>query len=84
MTLACEHRQAQTADYIQTMLLELRALAQRADLDFLTYALEIALIEASDLAAGKAPERMPALGPKTQRPRTPSPEEIVRQVLLMK
>lgn len=77
-------RQIETADYIQSMLLELRAMSRRADLDFLTYALEIALIEASDLAAGKEPKRMPTLGPGTQQPRTPSAEEIVRQVLSVK
>lgn len=71
------------ADYMQTMVLQLRDMAQAADMDFMCYLLEMAAIEASDVAGGKVPARMPALDP-TAPPRTPSPEEIVRRVLFEK
>ena len=72
--------QAEVADYIQTLLLELRLLSRRADLQFLTYALEIALIEASDIASGKAPTAFLERDAASASPAV-APEELVRRVL---
>ncbi len=42
-----------SAGYIENMLVELRTIGQNYDLDFLVYLLEMATIEASDIANGK-------------------------------
>ena len=44
---------AATAHYIEGMLIELRTIGQNIDSDFLVYLLEMAAIEASDIASGK-------------------------------
>ncbi len=44
---------AATASYIETMLSELRSMSQGMDADFLGYLIEMAMIEASDIASGK-------------------------------
>ncbi len=42
-----------TAHYIETMLMEMRTMSMSNNCDMLTYLLEMAMIEASDIAAGK-------------------------------
>ena len=42
-----------SAGYIENMLVELRTIGQQNELDFLVYLLEMATIEASDIANGK-------------------------------
>ncbi len=42
-----------TAHYIESMLMELRTMSQSNNCDMLTYLLEMAMIEASDIASGK-------------------------------
>jgi len=42
-----------TAHYIETMLMELRTMSQGINTDMLTYLLEMAMVEASDVASGK-------------------------------
>jgi len=44
---------ASCASYIENMLIELRTMGQKNDCDFLVYLLEMATIEASDIASGK-------------------------------
>lgn len=47
------HTRAATATYISEMLKELRTMGQQIDADFLVYLIEMASIEASDVARGK-------------------------------
>ena len=42
-----------TASYIEHMLGDLREMSLRADATFLSYLIEMAMIEASDIASGK-------------------------------
>ncbi|WP_189487218.1 hypothetical protein [Limoniibacter endophyticus] len=53
-------------DYIQQMLLELCRISRRRDLGFLTYLIEMAYSEASDMKEGMRP-----LNPKPAQPRDP-------------
>lgn len=64
-----------TASYIESMLAEMRTLSQNVDSDFLTYLLEMAMIEASDIASGKMsqPRRSTRVA---EKPRAMDSEEI--------
>ena len=77
--MTCRIDRVEVAEYMQSILLELRTMAREADCGFLTYTLELALIEASDVAAGKVPVGVAET--TAAPPRTPTPEEIVERVL---
>ena len=64
----------QVASYAKAHLQELRDLAQRADLSFLRYAIDIALVEANDVARGKPATELRADADPTDR--FPSADQI--------
>ncbi len=49
-----------TAAYVETMLAELRSMSQTLNADFLAYLIEMAMVEASEVAKGK-PEPIDAM-----------------------
>jgi len=51
-------RHAETIDYIQSMLGQLRAMAQTEHCDFLAYLIEMAYLEAGDIIRGVRPMRV--------------------------
>lgn len=57
------HR-TETLDYIQTLLGQLRDLAAAERMDMLTYLIEMAYVEASDIIRGDRPPRAPDAGGK--------------------
>lgn len=64
-----------TAHYIETMLMEMRTMSQAHKCDMLTYLLEMAMIEASDIASGKTSMgRQEA--PVLEKPSKPNAEEL--------
>lgn len=48
-------RRTETLDYLQSMLGQLRAMAEAERCDMLTYLIEMAYIEASDIIRGERP-----------------------------
>lgn len=48
-------RDTETLEYLQSMLAEMRKLAEREQLEFLTYLIDLAYVEAVDLARGVRP-----------------------------
>ncbi|MEN0000593.1 MAG: hypothetical protein AAF940_06890 [Pseudomonadota bacterium] len=69
MMLAKEIKQkrAERLRYIQSMLGELRQMAEAERLDMLTYLIEMAYVEASDIARGARPRRKSKPKPSDQR-----------------
>ena len=61
-------------DYIQAMLRELREIAQAERCDMLTYLIEMAYVEASDIIRGERPMRVKPSMPLTKRTRMSSGE----------
>lgn len=53
--------------YIQSMLGEMRTMAEAERYDMLTYLIEMAYVEASDIARGQRPDRMNRPKPLDQR-----------------
>jgi hypothetical protein len=51
-------RRTETLDFIQGMLGQLRTMAQGERYDVLAYLIEMAYVEASDIARGERPARM--------------------------
>lgn len=51
-------RRADTLDYLQQMLGELRTLAEAERYDMLAYLIEMSYIEASDIIRGQRPSRI--------------------------
>jgi len=51
-------RRTETLDYLQSMLGQLRAMAEAERCDMLTYLIEMAYIEASDIIRGERPVNM--------------------------
>lgn len=51
-------RRAETLDYLRTMLDQLRAMADAERCDMLSYLIEMAHVEASDIIGGKRPPRV--------------------------
>jgi hypothetical protein len=49
---------SETLDYLEGMLAELRALAQAERLDMLAYLIDMAHVEAADIARGQRPLRV--------------------------
>lgn len=60
-------RRTDTLDYLQSMLREMRGIAQAERYDMLAYLIEMAYVEASDIIRGERPAR---LNPKPQAPRS--------------
>lgn len=56
-------RRTDTLDYIQTLLGQLRTMAEAERYDMLAYLIEMAYVEASDILRG---ERPPRLGDKDE------------------
>ena len=48
-------KRSETLDYIQAMLAQLRSMAETEDCDVLAYMIEMAYIEAGDIARGVRP-----------------------------
>lgn len=68
----CDRRR-EALDYMQSMLGQLRAMAEAERFDMLTYLIEMAYIEAIDIMRGTRPAQArdnvnPARDPKTQAP----------------
>lgn len=55
-------RRTETLDYVQALLGQLRDLAAAERLDMLTYLIEMAYVEASDIIRGERPPRAPGKG----------------------
>lgn len=51
-------RRAETLDYIQSMLGQLRGMAEAERCDMLAYLIEMAYLEASDVLRGERPSRV--------------------------
>jgi hypothetical protein len=51
-------KRADTLDYIQAMLGQLRTMAQGERCDMLAYLIEMAYVEASDILRGERPSRI--------------------------
>lgn len=56
------NRRTETLDYIQALLGQLRDLAAAERMDMLTYLIEMAYVEASDIIRGDRPPRAPGAG----------------------
>lgn len=69
-----------TADYIYEMLKELRTMSQKIDEDFLVYLLEMASMEASDIANGQGTRARQA-SYIIEKPKTPSADELAKLFL---
>jgi hypothetical protein len=52
------YRRTETLDYLQSMLGQLRQMADAERLDMLAYLIEMAYIEASDIIRGDRPSRV--------------------------
>ena len=52
------HRRTEQLDYLQSMLGQLRTMAQAERCDMLAYLIEMAYIEASDIIRGERPARV--------------------------
>ncbi|MEQ8601954.1 MAG: hypothetical protein RID96_10795 [Nitratireductor sp.] len=55
MTQNRTHRRAETLDFIQSMLAQLRTMAEAERLEMLAYLIEMAYVEAGDLRRGDRP-----------------------------
>ena len=73
--------QAQVADYVQCMLMELRSMCRARRMGFLTHLIEMAMIEAADIASGALPGQVAMNENMSNRPRSLSPDEIAARVL---
>jgi hypothetical protein len=51
-------KRAETLDYIQSMLGQLRKMAEAERCDMLAYLIEMAYVEASDIVRGEKPSRI--------------------------
>ena len=51
-------RRTETLDYMQSMLGQLRTMAEAERCDMLTYLIEMAYVEASDIIRGERPARV--------------------------
>ena len=51
-------KRAETLDYIQSMLGQLRSMAEAERCDMLAYLIEMAYLEASDIIRGERPSRI--------------------------
>ena len=70
---------AEVGEYAQSLLLGVREMAVGSGCTYLAYLLELAVIEASDLASGRLPSRV---SPVTVSARgQPELEEILRRIL---
>lgn len=58
MGRSMNRRRTDTLDYIQSMLGQLRVMAEAERYDMLTYLIEIAYVEASDMLHGERPMRV--------------------------
>lgn len=72
----------EVGEYTRDMLLELRGLAVKAGCSYLAYLVELALIESSNLAAGRAPSGF-AARQGTERPEV-DVDAIVERILAAK
>ena len=70
---------ADFGEYAQSILLELRAMALQTRCTYLAYLLELALIEASDLEAGRAPSTVATQS--VEGIAAPDLAEIARRIL---
>lgn len=61
------HDRSDTLDYVQTMLGQMRLMAQAERCDMLGYLIEMAYIECSDIIRGKRPRRL-EVGDEQERP----------------
>ena len=72
-------------EFAQSIMLELRQMALGARCTYLAYLLELALIEASDLAAGRAPSSVAGGVSSNQNAEGgPDLDEIVQRILTAK
>ncbi|WP_342585381.1 hypothetical protein [Aquamicrobium defluvii] len=55
MAYMYSRRRTETLDYLQSMLGQLRAMAEAERCDMLTYLIEMAYLEASDIIRGERP-----------------------------
>jgi hypothetical protein len=58
MREAGENSRSERLDYIRSMLEQLRAMAEAERYDMLAYLIEMAYVEASDIARGERPTRI--------------------------
>ena len=75
MTQLSRDTQTATAAYIKGMLTELRAMGQAIEGDFLVYLIEMAMVEASDIATAKQIQGR-EYHKVMLKPSTPSAEEL--------
>jgi len=52
------HRRSETLDYVQSMLGQLRTMAEAERCDMLAYLIEMAYVEVSDILRGERPLRV--------------------------
>ena len=70
-----EDTRGATAAYMESTLAELRTMSQQIESDFLVYLLEMAMIEASEISAGKVSTGRSA-SPVVQRKARPSADQL--------
>lgn len=58
MRQSANHRRTETLDYMQSMLGQLRTMAQAERCDMLAYLIEMSYIEVSDIIRGERPARL--------------------------
>ncbi len=58
MRQSANHRRTETLDYLQSMLGQLRTMAQAERCDMLAYLIEMSYIEVSDIIRGERPARL--------------------------
>lgn len=64
MRQAYTRRRTETLDYLQSMLGQLRTMAEAERCDMLTYLIEMAYVEVSDIIRGERPARVQEDGHK--------------------
>lgn len=60
MRQSANHRRTETLDYLQSMLGQLRTMAQAERCNMLAYLIEMSYIEVSDIIRGERPARVQA------------------------
>ena len=65
-----------TAEYLEAMLTELRVIADTAGFDFLSYILEMGMIESADIANGHRSRGRDATR-QPVRDRLPTPQDLI-------
>ncbi|MBX3531025.1 MAG: hypothetical protein KF849_10480 [Rhizobiaceae bacterium] len=65
--VSSSHKRTDSLDYLQSMLREMREIAEAERYDMLAYLIEMAYVEASDIIRGERPMRVRPSAPATTR-----------------